>query len=940
MLTFGQVVFFFILLLSCPFHLKSQTTLVLGQQQNVGPGTPTDYIIPAMAGDLVVKLRGGDGGGIRFSGLICETTVEGGSGATIDATFEVGFAAGQLQPGGTIRVMVGEKGESDSKACGSGAASYAAGGGSSAILYLPPNADASGMNWQLLAVAGAGGGAARPSSGIDRTGQGANASDPSDGVNGIGGATNGNVGNYGTGNSAIVEGAPGAGYNGENGTLSFCSNTSLSSCRWSGKNMVETAQTTGNLITVKLLSDNYYNFTGSTGSSILGKVMDGGKGFTGGGLGSTNALDGATAGGGGGGFSGGSVNYYFGGGGGSSYLTSGVNTTSSNISPGSNGASGHFNGYVQLTANAAPIITQASCQNQTVQLDANGQASLNASQLNNGSTGFAPLTYTVNGNGILNFTCADVGTIGVTLTLTDVYQTTSTCSATITIQDNVGPTATCQDVTVQLNAMGNGMINTCAVDGGSSDACGGFVGYAVSQTTFTCDDIGTFPITMTVTDVNGNTSTCTSNVTVQDNIRPTAICQNVTVQLDAGGNGSITAASVNNGSSDNCGVASYALDKTTFGCTDIGNQQVTLSVTDGSGNTSTCSAVVMVKDMIVPMALCQPAVVQLNANGFGTLSAQQVDMGSSDNCSIKSLSLNQGSFNCSHIGNNNTVTLVVIDNDDNMSSCTANVTVLDNVLPTAICQSITVQLDANGQVTVDANQLNGGSTDNCGISRMYFDDFNPTRTFGCDDVGTFSLNNVIAEDNSGNLNYCNTTITIEDDIAPTVVCHNTTALLDGSGQASISAGEVSSGVNDNCGIAGLSLDQSTFDCSQVGENTVSVFVTDANGNTSTCTASVNVVEDTSLPDNWSENDLGIVTVGNEYEYSPCESNGQFYITGSGNNGVGFNADHVAFAAQNLCGDGAITTKVESVDPNGWGGFDDTGNDNRWSKTGVYLYQPD
>jgi hypothetical protein len=36
--------------------------------------------------------------------------------------------------------------------------------------------------------------------------------------------------------------------------------------------------------------------------------------------------------------------------------------------------------------------------------------------------------------------------------------------------------------------------------------------------------------------------------------------------------------------------------------------------------------------------------------------------------------------------------------------------------------------------------------------------------------------------------------------------------------------------------------------------------------------------------------------------------------------VGFNTDHVAFAATSLCGDGSITAKIESVDPNGWGGL--------------------
>ena len=54
---------------------------------------------------------------------------------------------------------------------------------------------------------------------------------------------------------------------------------------------------------------------------------------------------------------------------------------------------------------------------------------------------------------------------------------------------------------------------------------------------FTCANVGANTVTLTVVDVNGNISTCTSTITVQDNINPTAICQNLTVQLDANGQG-------------------------------------------------------------------------------------------------------------------------------------------------------------------------------------------------------------------------------------------------------------------------------------------------------------------------------------------------------------------------------------------------------------------
>ena len=834
------ILVFFIGVLLCPFLLISQTNLVLGLQQNINPGTPSDWVIPAMAGDLTVSLRGGDGGGVRFSGLICETTVEGGSGATINVTFAVGFATGELQPGGIIRAMAGQKGWSDSKACGSGAASYAGGGGSSAILYLPPGADATGMNWQMLAVAGAGGGASRPSSGIDRTGQGATAGDPSGGVNGISGAYIGADGNFGNNNNVLAEARPGAGYLG--GSLipsyaedwdGYCTEGLASNCE-GYYSMVESSDPTTNPILVKLMDNAYYNYTGDR-STTSNNYKNGGNGFTGGGAGSTNVVFGPTGGGGGGGYSGGSVNYYFGGGGGSSHVASGVNTSNLGISAGSNGASGHNDGYVRLTANLAPIVTQAMCQNQTVQLNANGQASINASQLNNGSTGFAPLTFTVNGQNTLNFTCADVGTMGVTLTLTDVYGTTSTCAATITIQDNVAPTATCQDVTVQLNAMGNGYITTCAIDGGSTDACGGFVGYSVSQTTFTCNDIGTLPVILTVSDINGNTSTCTANVTVQDNVKPVASCQNITVQLNASGMGSVSANLIQGSASDACGIASSSLDQTDFTCSDLGPNTVMLTVLDVNGNASTCSATVTVEDNINPIALCQDITIELEDDGDVQISPSDIDSGSSDACGIASLTLSTGGYYYCGYPQEVTETLTVTDVNGNSSSCTATVTI-SNLAPVALCQDITVQLEEDGDVLISPSDIDAGSFSICGIAD-YTLSTGGYYYCGYPEEVTETLTIV---DNFGRSSSCTATVTISN-LLPVALCKDITIRLEDDGDIILNPEDIDDGSSAICGIANLTLPSGGyFYCETLGAFTETLVVTDEFGRSSSCTATVTV----------------------------------------------------------------------------------------------------
>src|SRR5690606_40394947 len=119
----------------------------------------------------------------------------------------------------------------------------------------------------------------------------------------------------------------------------------------------------------------------------------------------------------------------------------------------------------------------------------------------------------------------------VTLTATDNTGKTATCSATVTVQDNVAPTAVCQNATVQLDAAGNATLAVAAVNNGSADACG-IASLSLSKTAFDCSNTGANTVTLTATDNNGKTATCSATVAVQDNVAPRAVCHNATVQLD------------------------------------------------------------------------------------------------------------------------------------------------------------------------------------------------------------------------------------------------------------------------------------------------------------------------------------------------------------------------------------------------------------------------
>ena len=100
--------------------------------------------------------------------------------------------------------------------------------------------------------------------------------------------------------------------------------------------------------------------------------------------------------------------------------------------------------------------------------------------------------------------------------------------------------------------------------------------------------VGTLRVSETNTVTGCNFTTPDLNVQIIDVTPPLAICKNIIVILDATGNANITAADVNNGSIDNCGINLLSIDRTNFTCADLGIVPVTLTVRDNSNNISTC----------------------------------------------------------------------------------------------------------------------------------------------------------------------------------------------------------------------------------------------------------------------------------------------------------------------------------------------------------------
>ncbi|SDH71179.1 HYR domain-containing protein, partial [Flavobacterium omnivorum] len=256
----------------------------------------------------------------------------------------------------------------------------------------------------------------------------------------------------------------------------------------------------------------------------------------------------------------------------------------------------------------------------------------------------------------------------------------------------------------------------------TTDVCSGnaILGTTTDPLTYTTQ--GTYTITWTFNDGNGNNVTATQNVIVKDTVKPTITCAaSVTVNVDTA-SCSTDKANVTLGSpttADNCGVKSVTNDAPSV--FPIGNTTVTWTVTDNAGNTATCTQIVTIVDNINPTITCAaPVTVNVDAASCTTDKAN-ITLGSpttADNCGVKSVTNDAPSV--FPIGNT-TVTWTVTDNAGNTATCTQIVTVVDSILPTITCAApVTVNVDAASCTTDKANVTLGSPTtaDNCGVKSV------------------------------------------------------------------------------------------------------------------------------------------------------------------------------------------------------------------------------
>ena len=485
----------------------------------------------------------------------------------------------------------------------------------------------------------------------------------------------------------------------------------------------------------------------------------------------------------------------------------------------------------QITVEADPVV---------VALDANGDASITTSDVVSdvvdNCTPDANITVSVSPS---TFDCSDAGSVTVTITATDASGNTSVATKAVTVVDQIAPVISVSNISLDLGANGS-----VALPLGTATALDNCTSASVeySTTTFTCSDLGANTVTVTSKDASGNTSTASFTVTVSDATDPTlsAVTSPVVVALDANGSGSITESDVVAAYADNCGTVTVSVTPTSFGCSDLGSNNVTITATDASGNTTTVTKAVNVVDNMNPVLTMSaaPVALYLDATGSATINASGLGASATDNCTAApTVTLSNTTFSCAELGSN-TITVTAVDASGNSVSATKSVTVYDTLSPTITvpATSVALYIGASGSVALGNP---ASATDNCGQPVVTYD----VTSFDCSDLGSNTVV-VTATDANGNFNTANMTVVVSDTTSPSLnlVSSAVTLALDASGSAVLSSSQVVSNVSDNCSGVTVTVSPNSFGCSDLGANTVTVTATDGSGNTTTSTTSVTVVD--------------------------------------------------------------------------------------------------
>ncbi|WP_026837735.1 HYR domain-containing protein [Gillisia sp. JM1] len=439
-----------------------------------------------------------------------------------------------------------------------------------------------------------------------------------------------------------------------------------------------------------------------------------------------------------------------------------------------------------------------------------------------------------------------LGTTTNTFTITDASGNATSCSFSVTVNVTEAPVITCPAPLTQSNDAGVcGAVVTYTAPVGTDNCSGSTTTQTAGLASGSTFPVGTTTNTFTVTDASGNATSCSFTVTVNDTEAPAITCPApITQSNDAGVCGAVVTYTAPVGT-DNCsGSTTTQTAGLASGSTfPVGTTTNTFTVTDASGNSTSCSFTVTVNDTEAPVLTCPSPITQSNDAGVcGAVVTYTAPVGT-DNCfgSTTTQTAGLASGSTFPVGTT-TNTFTVTDASGNATSCSFSVTVNDTEAPAITCPAPITQSNDAGVCGAVVTYTAPVGTDNCSGSTT-------TQTAGLASGSTFPVgtttNTFTVTDASGNATSCSFSVTVNDTEAPAITCPAPITQSNDAGVCGAVVTYTAPVGTDNCSgstttqTSGLA-SGSTF---PVGTTTNTFTVTDASGNATSCSFTVTVIDD-------------------------------------------------------------------------------------------------
>jgi gliding motility-associated-like protein len=340
----------------------------------------------------------------------------------------------------------------------------------------------------------------------------------------------------------------------------------------------------------------------------------------------------------------------------------------------------------------------------------------------------------------------------VTLTATDEAGNTNDCIFSVVLSDTTSPVIICPtDQTVTIDATCSYLVPDFTASVGGTDNCSSLANMTITQNPIAgSTGTGVTPVLITLTDENGNSTTCIASVLPDDTTPPTITCP--TAQTTSSGTacdfvlsdfGALATVS------DNCGGYTLTQSPIVGTIVPVGTNTITLMATDAAGNSTSCDFSLFITETENPIINCPNDTVSCDPVVFYSLPIF------SDNCLVDLVQTDGTGYTVGSTFPVGITDLIyqAVDTSGNVVGCSFRVEILEYpsdaiiLLDTIdLCSTSTTLLEADavtsgtGVWTVSSGQgnFNNQSANSTGVNNIGFGENLYTWTISTATCGSLS----------------------------------------------------------------------------------------------------------------------------------------------------------------------------------------------------------